>query len=312
MEQAAVRTGFVHEAFPYAGHDEFVAGTVPFIVDGLNAGEPVMVAVSAVKIDLLRSALGRQGDAVVFADMDDIGCNPARIIPAWHDFLATCSPGHQPARGIGEPIGPGRSPAAVAECQRNEVLLNAAFATRPSWWLVCPYDTAVLAPPVVDEAWRSHPFVFDGGTHRPNAIYDPGDPAALAMPLPEPAAGTDRLRFGHDGLAGVRRFVAAASTRRGLDPSRLPDLLVAINELATNSVRHGGGGGVVRVWEDGDAVVCEVSDAGVMAGPLVGRRRPTTYSESGRGVWIVNQLCDLVEMRSTPAGTVIRVHMSCA
>lgn len=307
--QATVDSEFIHEAFLYAGDDEFLAGTVPFIIEGVEAGEPVMVAVSERKIDLLRSALEGPDDSVLFVDMGRLG-NPARILPALHDFLASRAPGHRPVRGIGEPIGPDRSPAALLECQRHEVLLNAAFATRPAWWLLCPYDTGALRPDVVDEAERSHRFLLEHGEHRSSTGFDMCDPAGFALPLPEPTTPADVLRFAHDGLARVRRFVTDASARRGLHPARLPDLLVAVNELATNSVCHGGGAGTVRVWQEGDAVVCEITDAGFIADRLIGRRRPDTYREGGRGLWIVNQLCDLVELRSSPAGTVVRIHLS--
>src|SRR5258706_10032173 len=78
---------FRHEALMYAGMADFLAGTVPFIRGGLEAGEPVLVVESAAKIALLRSELGPDARSVVFADMADVGANPARIIPAWRDFV---------------------------------------------------------------------------------------------------------------------------------------------------------------------------------------------------------------------------------
>jgi len=78
---------FRHEAFLYSGWAEFIAGTVPFIKDGIEAGEPVLVVESPEKIDLLRAALGGDADRVLFADMAQVGANPARIIPAWRDFV---------------------------------------------------------------------------------------------------------------------------------------------------------------------------------------------------------------------------------
>lgn len=78
---------------------------------------------------------------------------------------------------------------------------------------------------------------------------------------------------------------------------------------ATNSVRHGGGRGRLRVWDDGGSLICEVRDDGVIEDPLVGRVRPTIDEKRGRGLWIVTQLCDLVQLRSSPAGSVARVHM---
>jgi len=74
----------------------------------------------------------------------------------------------------------------------------------------------------------------------------------------------------------------------------------------------GGGGGTLRVWREPDAVVCEVRDRGFIRDPLVGRMAPPIEQYGGRGLWIVNQLCDLVQIRSAPSGTVVRVHMHAA
>jgi anti-sigma regulatory factor (Ser/Thr protein kinase) len=86
--------------------------------------------------------------------------------------------------------------------------------------------------------------------------------------------------------------------------------VLAVHELATNSVRHGGGRGTCRLWRDGAALVCEVSDRGWITDPQAGRRRPAADQPGGRGLWLVHQLCDAVELRTSPSGTVVRVRMS--
>lgn len=85
---------------------------------------------------------------------------------------------------------------------------------------------------------------------------------------------------------------------------------MAVHELAMNSLVHGGGRGVLRIWRDDDAVVCEVRDSGYIDDPGIGRRLPDPDCDSGRGLWIVNQLCDLVQIRSSAEGTTIRVHIA--
>lgn len=296
---------FVHEALLYAGEDEYLGGTVPFVLDGLAAGEPVMVALPRVKLDAVRDAVDGAAAEVLFVDMDDLGGNPARIIPAWHDFLVARAPGHRPARGIGEPIGPDDSPATVLEAQRHEVLLDLAFASRPNLWLLCPYDTTRLAPQIVAEAGRSHRYLAG----RANPHYQEGDPPGFADPLPGPTTPVDTRTFDVDTLIEIRRFAATALLARGLPAGRLSDALVAVNELATNSVCHGGGRGTLRIWHEPGELLCEVTDAGTIAHPLAGRRRPDSHREGGRGLWIVNQLADLVELRSGQKGTTVRLHL---
>ena len=304
---------FVHEALLYAGEDEYLAGTVPFVLEGVGAGEPVMVALPGIKLEAVRAAVDGAAGEVLFVDMDELGGNPARIIPAWQDFLLTRAPGHRPARGVGEPIGPDRSPAALLEAQHHEVLLDVAFAHRPNFWLLCPYDTTQLSPEVVGEAARSHRFVAEGGgSRRTNAGYRTGDSHSYGAPLPEPSTPADTFTFDLGSLMTVRRFATSALLACGLPPGRLTDALVAVNELATNSVCHGGGRGSLRIWEEPGEVLCEVSDAGTITEPLAGRRRPDSHREGGRGLWIVNQLADLVELRSNEQGTTIRLHLSVA
>jgi anti-sigma regulatory factor (Ser/Thr protein kinase) len=86
----------------------------------------------------------------------------------------------------------------------------------------------------------------------------------------------------------------------------------AANEIATNSLLHGGGQGTARVWREDGVVVVEVTDGGHIDHPLVGRQRPDTLTDHGRGMWLVNQLCDLVQIASTPSGTAVRVRVSCS
>ena len=81
-------TGFHHEALLYADQDAFLAGTVPFLEEGLFGGERMLVALGADRIAALMAALERRADCVRFADMAHVGANPARIIPVWRDFVA--------------------------------------------------------------------------------------------------------------------------------------------------------------------------------------------------------------------------------
>jgi anti-sigma regulatory factor (Ser/Thr protein kinase) len=284
---------FRHEALLYAGEVDFLAGTLPVIREGVAAGEPVLVVVSAARIGLLRSALGGDADRVAFADMADVGANPARIIPAWRDFWA------------------GRTPAELVECQRHEALLNLAFAGVPAWWLLCPYDTTSLDAEVLDEAWRSHPFVTEGGVGLGSAAYRGLEQTAapFAAPLPDPPGQPPALGFELASLADLRGLVAGHAAAAGLDHDRTADLVLAVDEVASNSLRHGGGRGTLRIWREEEALVCEVSDAGRIEDPLAGRERPALDRDGGRGLWMVNRLCDLVQLRSFPSGAVVRLHV---
>lgn len=305
---------FRHEALLYAGLDEFTQSTGAFVRGGVEADEPVLVVVSAEKIALLRAELGSDSKRVEFADMADIGSNPARIIPAWYDFVSEHAEAGTRLRGVGEPIFPERSPEALVECQRHESLLNLAFADARAWWLMCPYDTSALDGAVVDEAMASHPYIWADGDHSRSTMYRDLD--AISKPfdheLAEPTVAVRDLPFGVGQLDAVRRAVAREGREHGLPRGRIADLILAVNEVATNSVRHGGGRGTLRTWRDHDRLVFEVRDGGLIDKPLAGRQRPVVGQEGGFGMWLVYQLCDLVQVRSFPEGSVVRIHMTVA
>jgi anti-sigma regulatory factor (Ser/Thr protein kinase) len=302
---------FHHEALFYDGEEGFLAGTLPFVRDAAWADEPVLVAVSNGKAAALKSELGGDAEAVHFADMEELGRNPACIIPAWHEFVQAHGTGGRPVRGIGEPVWHGRSDAELTECHRHESLLNLAFENTPAFWLLCPYDKQSLSDEVLDEALRTHPYVADRSESRRSEAYLVPElaPSPFDGELPPPAESPEELTFRRERLRAMRAFVTEWSGRRGLREERISDLVLAINELATNSVLHAGGGGTLRLWQEHGSLLAEVCDQGSLYEPLVGRKRPTPDQSSGRGLWLVNNVCDLVQMRRLPSGTVVRLHM---
>ena len=302
---------FRHEALLYGNEGEFAEGTLDFIAGGVADHEKMLVVLSAAKIDLLRRRLGRDADRVRFADMGKVGANPARIISAWRDFADDCTAERRAFRGIGEPIWAGRTPDELVECQRHEALLNLAFARTPAFRLLCPYDTQALGPDVVEEAHRSHPIIVEDGRDRASHNYRQLDEVAAPFdwPLPEPTEVLDELWFQTGPLGLVRSTVVRHAREAGLAPSKIDDLVVAVNEVATNSLVHGGGWGSLRIWHQGAGLVCEVRDGGRIYDPLVGRIHPAEAQENGRGVWLATQLSDLIQVRCFPTGNVVRLHM---
>jgi anti-sigma regulatory factor (Ser/Thr protein kinase) len=310
-EPAGGADTFCHEALFHDGDGEFVDGAMAFVEDGLGRDEAVIVVVTTPKLELLRSALGATAERVQLVDMTQVGRNPTRIISAWSGLLAEHAAGGRRARGIGEPVWPGRSEAELVECGHHESLLNLAFAGWPAFWLLCPYDTGALDRAVMDEARRNHPTLVQDSTRSRSHVYrglhDAGD--VLDGPLTEPAEAPVEIAVSPERLAEVRRLAAERAEAAGFDRHRVQDVVLAVSELATNTVTHGGGHGVLRTWRDGDALVHEVRDPGVIREPLVGRQRPAPGQLGGRGLWLVNEVCDLVQLRSSPAGTVVRVYL---
>jgi len=309
------RSDFCHTALLYAGADGFLGGTVPFVREGLEREEPVLVMVPGRRIEALRSALGPDAGEVHFADMTEVGANPARIIPAWRRFVSERARPGSRLRGIGEPIWAGRSDDELVECQRHEALLNVAFGAGDPIDLLCPYDTFALPEHVIVEARRSHPTVCSSGA----APHDSADyiglehaAAPFSAPLPPRPESAAELGFDRDTLDAVRALTVLQARDAGLSSRRSEDLMIAVNELASNSIKHGGGRGTLRIWHDHAAVVAEVADGGRIDRPLAGREHPANDQVGGHGLWLVNQLCDLMQVRIYDAGSVVRVHVRAA
>ena len=306
--------GFYHETLFYSGEDGFVNGTLPFIREALVADEPILVAVSRANIELLTEALSDDAARVGFTDLRVLGSNPARIIPARRTFLQQRALDGRPVRGIGEPIWAGRDEAELSECQRHESLLNIAFDDGQGWRLLCPYDVEALDDRVILAARESHPFIAEEGGRRASdgykTIWDGWSPFAGALPAPR--TEPEELEFAGEDLRGIRGAVATFAADALFASDRVDDLVLAVDELATNSIYHGGGRGRLRMWTEEGTLQCEVSDRGNFVQPLVGRIQPTPDQWQGRGLWLANQLCDLVQIRSDDAGSVVRLHMRLA
>jgi anti-sigma regulatory factor (Ser/Thr protein kinase) len=302
-------SGFHHELLLYSGEEGFLAGTLPFIDEALSRGEPVLVAVGNARIELLKGVLAQGGEGVEFADMHVLGSNPARIIPAWRRLFDERAPDGRPVRAIGEPIWHGRSPAELSECERHESLLSVAFDDHPCS-VLCPYDLDALEESVIQAARESHPIIAQEGGCRTSedfiATRHPPDPFAGA--LPAPASQPEEMAFARGQLGAVRGFASRIASE-ALEGARVQDLVLALNELATNSIRHAGGRGTLRIWREGATLLCEVGDEGRISEPLVGRTQPAARQRTGRGLWLVHHLCDLVQIRSSSSGSVVRVHM---
>ncbi len=298
-------TGFEHEAVLYGGEREFLERTVPFIVEGVARHEPVMVAVSARKIDLLQANLGWDRHWVDFVEMGPLGANPARIIPAWRRFVAD-HPEEPSLRGIGEPVWPGRSPAELEECRNHELLLNAAFDAGRSWQLLCPYDTNTLDDDVLDGACHTHPRIRRDGSGFASESY-PASPygAVLHGSLPEPTGPIEEMEVDRGSIGDVPAFVRTAAAR--LDAAQVDRLVRACREVTDNTIRHGGGRGRLRAWHDDSDVVIECRDGGRISDPLVGRDLPPIGGRPLHGLALVHLLCDLVQLRSSEVGTVARL-----
>ncbi len=299
--------GFAHSALLYDGSDQDLGWATAIVRRAAESGAPLHIAVPGRTMRLVSEALRPSSRQAFLADMTDLGRNPARIIPAAQSF-GDEHPGEH-VYCVWEPAWPARSSAELVEVTRHEALCNLAFRGR-EMTIICLYDTSRLPACVIKDAQRTHPVVVSSGYQRPSTSYlGPGRlPPGCDDPLPPPAKDAAFVAFrGH--LGPVREFSASQARAAGLVSSRASDLVLAVSELAANAIGHAAGGGVVRSWCTDEEILCQIEDYGHIADLLAGRRRQPADAPGGHGLWLVNRVCDLVERRTGPAGTITRLHM---
>lgn len=289
-----------HEALPYAGHDEFVELAAGFLAAGVRADEPGVLITRGPRLRDVRDALGPDAEQVRFVDVDVHGQNPALMLSILHGFVA--EQGGARVRGIGEPVQATHATAALAEAKLQELLLGTPACRDWNLWLGCPYDTEVLDDDELAAMWASHP--PDGRDLSADAVE------CFRQPLPPRPGDAQTFPIDARDLSSIRAVVRTAAVMSGLSEDRVDGFVCAVNEVVTNSVRHGRGPAEFALWSAEDSLVCEVHDRGQIRDPLAGRLPPPLGRTSGRGLWLANHLCDLVQVRGPASGTSVRLHIS--
>ena len=285
-----------------------MAGALGFVNAGLDEDEPVLVSAPGPGISFLRERMNGQAHRVDWADTAAEGANPARIMPVLRAF-ADAHAG-RPVRFLQELAWAARTSAEQREAIRHEALINVAFAAAPVR-VLCSYDSARLDPGH-HQVGHEHPSCVRGGRDAPG-------PARLTTPAwYSPTNGTSPCAA---RLTGRRPWPTGQTwPRSGRSPPARPPASAcprtASSTWCSRSASlppipfcHTDAGGTLAIWAAGNELVCQVQDSGHITDPLAGRRRPAADAGGGHGLWLVHQVCDLVELRSAPGETVIRLHM---
>lgn len=300
-----------HDAAVYQSPEEFLAVALPFVEDGLAAGEPVLVALPPALAELVVTALPERDGGVSVIPYDDLYRRPAQGVQALQRLVTSQTP---PEAGHIRVLGATPLPAARTSWQpwaRFEAYLTSALAASPAW-LLCLFDGQLAPPEVLDDVRRTHPHLVDPTTgRRANPTWEQGSSFLLDSLTRDdpPDADGPAVTVTDPSPHEVRRLVteAAAGTRLSLD-DRL-DLVTAASEIATNARQHGRPPVVVRIWSTPDQLTIRVRDAGT--GPtepdagLVGAGRDP--GAGGMGLWLANLLCSEVTMRVDPEGFEVRL-----
>jgi len=312
---------FEHWACVYRDDQQLLQTAVPFLAGGLEAGEPVLAVTSRANLGLIGAALGERAGEVDYAESAFFGRRPPQRVAAFYRYWAGragngrestgASGGNARVRILAEPVWAGRSAREVAAWTRMESALNVALAPA-SISMVCPYDTSTLDPGIVADALRTHPAQIAGSDLSPSAEFT--DPAQFVRscdtgPLAQPPAGA--AEFGFDGsLRGLRRFIASRADAYGVAGDRAEMLILAVSEVGAYLKNQGRGTATVRTWEQPGAVVCDFRQPGTsISDPFLGLRPASLKPGAGDGLWLANQICDWMEIRSGAEGCVIQLQV---
>ncbi|MGC9665415.1 anti-sigma factor RsbA family regulatory protein [Planosporangium sp. 12N6] len=313
---APTATGYVHQVLFFTSPDELLATAVPFLRDGLTAGDMVILTCRDEYNALLVGALGPD-PRIACVQPGGIYTRPAVAADAYHRMVAQrAAGGARRTRVVGEPRF-GADPD-WAECSRFEAICNAALATSPLT-SACAYDVGAVPEPVIGDLADAHPFVLTPTSRIRNERYvDPAtflrrstagpDPAEQTNPAVEFAALIDLQQ-----VAALRRWLRSALHAYAVDPSVTADLVAAVHEVVVNALVHGRPPVRVRLWTPPGRLVCTVTDAGKgFDDPLAGYVRPDRDDTFGlgAGLWLVRQLCDRIETARTPSGFTVRLITS--
>jgi hypothetical protein len=295
---------FTHPALLYRNAAEYLECTVPFIRDGLVAGEPVALAVPGPNLRLILTELGPDAERVRLLDMARSGRNSGRIIPNVLRAFADAHPSGR-VRIIAEQLWTGRTVREYPACVHQEALINVALSGR-SVSMLCPYDVNLVGPRTLADVELNHSGLIDADGERASTGFAPEHLMTddrLCSPAVAPSFTFDATKA---ALAG--QFACDHATRLGHSGDHA-ELKLIVGELVSRSLAHGGGTGSLRIWAERGYLVCDVRHAGHITDPLADRPLADPRRPDGRGMLMVHHLSDLVQQHSCPQGTTTRVYL---
>lgn len=165
-----------HPVLVYGSDDEYLASSIPFLVEGITRSDCVLAVTGRRCMGLLRDALGENATHVEFFDLSEWYVSLRGAASGYRSFMKEQFERGAPwIRIIGEPVWTGRSEAEFAEWFRYESMINLSFASSPAT-IVCTYDARSVPDTVLDSARRAHPQLAAAGDVSANPAYqDPED-----------------------------------------------------------------------------------------------------------------------------------------
>jgi anti-sigma regulatory factor (Ser/Thr protein kinase) len=300
------RTALRHNALVYESQDEYVACAVPFLREGIDAGEGAIVAHTKPGLAMMREALGSDAGQVTFVDVSSAYTRPARTLAAYHNVYVEQLQMTPTVRAVAD-VQFGPDPAEWDVWTGYEAVFNRTFGHLPTW-VICSYNANGTPDPIIEGVWQTHPEVIADGSCNASAHYEEPDRLLRRItPVPAPLSGLRSIPFGRD-VADFREHLAREMVAENVSEAKALDMLLAATEVATNAVRHGGGVAEVRVGRAEGRFVCEIVDRGDgFDDPVAGYIAPR--EGVGTGLWVARQLTWRIEFLRAPREFTTRIWL---
>lgn len=294
-------SALIHDTLQYGSDDEYVRALAPFLEEGLDAGEGVVVATHLGNQQLLADALGARADDVLFVSAEELYSSPHAAIRGYDDVLAMFERfGRTRVRAIGEVAYPDE---LTEEWLRYEPLAHLTFLGSPLH-VICPYDERRLPTDLLEHARLTHPTfaTTDGSAENPR-FRSPTEILDELKPEVAPSAPAQIVPL-NAGVAHARRAIAGILCET-LRSERLADALIAIGEVLANAQRHGEGEGRAEVAIEPELVHCVVRNPGAAIQDPIAGYRPPRRGAKGYGLWVARQLADGFSVSADHNGPVV-------
>lgn len=306
---AAGHAGYFHQTAFYGSDDELLDVVVPFLREGVEAGEPTIVTFAERNAALARAALG-ETRGITWIPGENQYARPAVAIRAYRElFGRLTAEGASQIRVVGDVPHPGTG-VSWDVWRRYEAAVNHAYDEFPLWGM-CPYDTRTTPDDVLDEVERTHPHIANGCGHETSERFE--DPVAFLRGAPPPAPDPVQAATPDEVLVDpspvtARRTAGRAAQTAGLDRDDADSLELTVTELLTNAERHGAPPATLRLWVRPRRVVGTVTDGGPgVDDPYAGLIPPADATRGGGlGLWMAHQLCAEVVMGHDAEGFTVR------
>lgn len=297
----------VHAAAYHSSRTDLLAQLVPIVEHALVRDERVALALQPDTEAALRTELGAGAPLHVLAPPAEAGSGQTVALQRGRELreLTRDGPVTVLTEHLSELDGPDGS-----FWTELDAAVNVALAELPVR-LTCFFPELPLHQSVLDGAAENHPYVLVRGGLHPNPRHRAPREVLTEHPVTPPlllGVPDVTVSFRSWQLQDVRRAVRRLAGAAGFTDDRTEDVVLAVNEVATNAVEHSGPAAELHVWATGGGLVCEVHDTGVLADPLPGMASPHPSEPRGRGLWIARQLCDLLHVWSDDHGTHVRVR----